>query len=283
MHELRPTGMFQEPVHQWIGRRQGPLWLVGVHETPSWDSESIGIRLMDTEARDEDDDDDDPPSGRTVWARFWNGVGGTAVCAPDGRVLVTDRTRRITIVGPDADPKARDELSRPMPQVVMSKESDVHVHNCSAISPGFALLATQDASASGPPLLIALDDRGREQWRAAVPFRIDVEVEPTLHRPPHPPIALGDGRVLVAGAGLACFANGKLLWSRPSPARVGATVLASKAIAVATGRGLQILDPDGRVRDEVELPGEATVTTSPAVASDGTLYVGTKAAVYAVR
>jgi sugar lactone lactonase YvrE len=64
---------------------------------------------------------------------------------------------------------------------------------------------------------------------------------------------------------------------------VGATVLASKAIAVATGRGLQILDPDGRVRDEVELPGEATVTTSPAVASDGTLYVGTKAAVYAVR
>lgn len=283
MHELRPTGMFQEPVHQWIGRQQGPLWLVGVHETPEWEAESLGIRLMDTQARDEDDDEDDQPSGRTVWAHFRNGVGGTAVCAPDGRVLVTDRTRRIAIIGPDADPTARDELSRPKPRMVMSSETDLFVHNCSAIPPGFALLASPSEQRSGPAVLVALDDQGREQWRASVPFRIDVEVEPTLVRPPHPPIALGDGRILVAGAGLACFADGKLLWSRPCPDRVGATVLGSKAIAATTGRQLQILHPDGSVRDTVELPGDAKATTSPAVAPEGTIYVGTEAAVYAIR
>jgi hypothetical protein len=284
MRELPPTDMFHERGDQWIGRQQGHLWLLGVHKTPAWAAESLSIRLVDTQARDEDDEEDEPPSGRTVWALFWKGVrGSTAVCAPDGRVLATESSRRIAIVGPDADPTARDELSRPKPRIVMSGETDLVVHNCSAIDPGFALLASPNENRSGPASLIALDDQGREQWRASVPFRIDVEVEPTLHRPPHPPIALGDGRILVAGAGLACFADGKLLWSRPSPDRVAATVLGSEAIAVAIGRQLQILQPDGSVRDAVDLPGDAKATTSPAVAPDGTLYVGTTAAVYAIR
>jgi outer membrane protein assembly factor BamB len=151
------------------------------------------------------------------------------------------------------------------------------------LPPGFALVATEDESGKGPASVIVLDDQGRERWRESVPFSIDVEVEQGLHRRPHPPITLAGGRVLVAGAGLACFEEGKLLWKRASQDRVGATVLSSQVIAVATGRRVEILRPDGSVRETVELPGDAKATTSPAVAPDGTLYVGTQDSVYAIR
>jgi hypothetical protein len=275
-HELPSSGHFEDRVEQWVGRRQGHLWLVASTVFPNWAPQRIGVTLVDMREREVDDDIEEY---QVLWRFHWSGSAGTAVCGPDGRVLVTALDRRLAIVGPNVASSASTEPGRD-PEIVMSGRTDVYVHNCSAIEPGFVLLGTtRGESPKGPAVVVALDELGRERWRASVPFTIGVDER----RSPHPPIDLGDGRILVAGAGLACFADGKLLWSRPSSDRTGATVMSSRAVAVASGRQLLILHPDGKVREAIELPGSAKATTSPAVAPDGTVYVGTETDVYAVR
>jgi hypothetical protein len=274
---LPSPGIRTEPEQQWIGLRRGDLWLVGTAVYPTWDPQRIDVSLIDLREREEDDD---IVEYTVLWSLTLSGSAGTAVCAPSGRVLVTALDRRLAIVGPGAGKAPADDDDWPPPAIVMDGHTDVFVHNCSAISSGFALLGTtENEDPAGPAVVVALDESGRERWRASVPFTIEVDPR----RPPHPPIDLADGRILVAGLGLACFADGALLWSRPSPDPVGATVLGSKAIAAATGRRLEVLHPDGNVREIVDLPGDARTTTSPAVAPDGTLYVGTRRDVWAIR
>jgi outer membrane protein assembly factor BamB len=273
---LPSPGLHTEPEAQWIGRRQGHLWLVGAAVHPTRDPRRIDVALIDLREREVDDDIEEYT---VLWSLTWSGSAGTAVCAPSGRVLVTALDRRLAVVGPGAAAPA-DEHDWPQPAIVMSGHTDVFVHSCSAVAPGFALLGTtHNENPAGPAVVVALDEDGRERWRASVPFTIDVDPR----RPPHPPIDLGDGRVLVAGVGLACFVDGSLLWSRPSADPVGATVLGSKAIVAASGRRLEVLTHDGNVREVVDFPGDARTTTSPAVAPDGTLYVGTQEAAWAIR
>ena len=259
MITLPPPGLFQESVQQWIGRLEDDVWCVGVTEDPAFDVQSMRIRVRGVGKREDD-------LSAPRWNLTWTGAPGAAVIASDGRVLVTALDRRLAVVGPGSVSTSED------PEMITDRRTDVFVHDLSAMDGGFMLLATAEPAADGPPLLIALDDRGNERWRASVPFRVD-----------HPPIDLGDGRTLVAGDGLACFADGKLRWSLPTGARSTATVLDARVIALAHGRELHILHADGKVRETVQLPGASDATSPPAVAPDGTLYVGTQTDAYAIR
>jgi hypothetical protein len=119
--------------------------------------------------------------------------------------------------------------------------------------------------------IVAVDSRGDDVWEVEVPFRV---LSPAL--------AGGRGTVVVVGEGVAALEGSKVLWSRPSAVPMQATAFSDGILAVTAGRDLWLIESDGRDRLHLRTRDEP-ITTAPAIAADGSVWVATREALYVAR
>jgi len=111
---------------------------------------------------------------------------------------------------------------------------------------------------------------GSLAWSTTLPF---VPAQPALD---------GDGRIYVVGAGIAAFdLEGHLLWSWPSTIGLRAAAFADGTLAVVRGVEVQIVARDGKIKQSFRAAEE--LTTYPAIASDGSVWVASAKTLYVVR
>lgn len=96
-----------------------------------------------------------------------------------------------------------------------------------------------------------------------------------------PAIAGASGRAYLAGKGLAALDNGKVTWQHLSDEPLYASSFEDGSLAVATGKRLDFLRPDGTV-DQTFNTEEALVAP-PAIASDGSVWAASATALYIAR
>jgi hypothetical protein len=142
------------------------------------------------------------------------------------------------------------------------------VGGLSLVPPYIAVLG---APAMRGHTLHALDAAGREAWSAEVPFQIM-----------QPPIDCA-GRICLAGFGLASVEQGRVVWSRYVGEVVYATAFDDGSLAVGWGHDLRMLSRDGAERQRLSVADDERITTPPAIAGDGSIWVATAEAVYVAR
>lgn len=173
-----------------------------------------------------------------------------------------------------------------------------HVADISIVPPGMVLVEEAapeparfdlDLAAQEVPSTTVhyLTPQGTEQWKATVGFGLG-----------QPPIDCGDGRICLAGFGLASVVNGKVEWSMKAPrlpsqkswptgylppAPVRATAFEDGTLAVANHRALQILAKDGSIKQGFTVAEDELITTPPAISPDGRVWVATQQALYCLE
>ncbi|MFN0252898.1 MAG: hypothetical protein ACKV2T_38850 [Kofleriaceae bacterium] len=186
------------------------------------------------------------------WVTVLPGTGAAAI-ADDGRVVVgmEDGLVRVYAAHGDAGDSMRGASSREL-------SIGEAVHAVSAIGMG-AVVLSERATATGVRFI---DDT--VVWSADVAF--------TAHQPA---IDGGDGRVYIAGDGLAAIDRGAIAWSNPSVVPTRATAFADGTLAVCRGPGLQILARDGSIVQQLATSDGATIMTPPAIGPDGSIWFAT--------
>jgi hypothetical protein len=111
---------------------------------------------------------------------------------------------------------------------------------------------------------------GSLAWRSSVPF---LAMQPPVD---------GNGLVYVIGAGIAAIdLEGRLLWSSPSNVPLRAQAFADGTLVVVRGREVQIVGNDATVRQSFRAAEE--LTSYPAIASDGSVWVASAKTLYVLR
>jgi len=198
----------------------------------------------------------------TVAINDYRGTGLAAITADFRTVLVTEDRSLHVLAFQQGDPKTRRA-----PELVQ-RELPYRTRLLSIVPPNMFLVG-DDAGGT----LHCLNFDGTERWSLRLPFASGEE----------PPVDAGDGRVVVTGAGLASIENGHVLWSAPGKNPVFATAFQEGTLAVATGPELRIVDRDGSVRQSLRTSEGDMITTPPAIAHDGTVWVATQKALYVAR
>lgn len=134
----------------------------------------------------------------------------------------------------------------------------------SIVADGYAVLS---GTKSGSVLHL-LDALGKERWRTKIPFEVK-----------QPPVD-GNGRIVLAGKGFAAVRDGKLLFAHPSEHEQWATAFEEGTVALSTGGELRIVNPDGTIRQSFRVQEGERLTTPPAIAPDGTIWVASDKALY---
>jgi hypothetical protein len=160
-------------------------------------------------------------------------------------------------------------------------------YTVSALNGGFGVVRA-DSSTNSPTLyslvvdpwqiktrwssvVLMVDGEGRQMWQAHIPWGIR-----------QPPIDGGEGRVIVAGDGIACIVDGEEKW-RTDGGLVRATAFGDGAIAITIGPSLKILDSEGKPVCSLETPNQEILETPPAIASDGSIWVASATHLYVAR
>jgi len=104
-----------------------------------------------------------------------------------------------------------------------------------------------------------------------------------IARGDEPPVDLGRGRVAVTGRGIAAMEDGRVMWSRTSASPVHATAFEDGTLAVAMGSELRVVDREGGVRLVLKTAEGETISTPPAVANSGAVWVATEKGLYVAR
>jgi len=131
----------------------------------------------------------------------------------------------------------------------------------------------QSAPARWTTILHHLDAAGKQTWQAEIPFEIY-----------EPPVDAGNGRIYALGNGVAAFdKTGKTLFVQPSPTPMFATAFHDGALALAAGHELRLLDRDGNIHQKFTTAEHEPITTPPAIAADGSIWVATTKALYHAR
>jgi hypothetical protein len=188
---------------------------------------------------------------------------GTAAIAGDFRTVLATEDRTLRVLAGEGDPrtgKALERLRKKMPY-------DVRLLS---IAPPYILVVGDDEAGAR---VHCLDTDGAERWSSALPFAYGDE----------PPLDLGNGKVAMTGMGVATFQEGKVLWSAPSSSPVRATAFEDGTLAVASGSELRIVDRDGAIRQVLRTSQGETISTPPAIAHDGSVWVATEKALYVAR
>jgi hypothetical protein len=111
---------------------------------------------------------------------------------------------------------------------------------------------------------------GSLAWRASLPF---LATQPALD---------GDQRVYVVGAGITALdLEGHTLWSSSSTVALRAAAFADGTLALVRGSELQIVGADGTIRQSFRAAEE--LTTYPAIAADGAVWVASAKTLYTAR
>jgi hypothetical protein len=189
---------------------------------------------------------------------------GVAAIGSDLRTVLalSDRTLRVL---------SSTEFSQEMKAVVQATiRTSYHVTALSLVPPHVALLVVEHDRA---PALHVLDGELYEIWSLVLSF---VPGE-------QPPIDVTDGRLVITGAGLAAVEKGKIVWWQPSTTAVRATAFVDGTLAVAVGPELRIVSRDGAIRQSFHTDEGDVITTPPAIAPDGTIWVATSKALYVAR
>jgi hypothetical protein len=193
-----------------------------------------------------------------------DGAGQTIVALPSGRLVV---------LAAQGDPKTG--------YGVMSLDAaiDVGATDVSVVPP-FAMLlygggdaGTLAQQRSGALTTYRLDARrpdGTLAWRTSLPF---VATQPALD---------GNGHVVVVGAGITALdLAGHTVWSAPSTVPLRAAAFADGTLAVVRGSELQIVGIDGAIRQSLRAAED--LTTYPAIAADGSVWVASPKTLYEAR
>lgn len=194
------------------------------------------------------------------WVSVILGTGSAAI-GDDGRVIVGMEDGRLRVY--PAHGNATDGM-RGSPRHELS--TDEGIHDLSAIGAGAVVLARR-SGATGVRLV-----EDRVVWSTEVAF--------AAHQPP---IDGGDGRIYVAGDGLAAIDRGVVVWSSPSVVPTRATSFADGTLAVCRGPGLQIVTRDGSIVQQLATSDGATIVTPPAIAPDGSIWFATREHVCVAR
>ena len=118
-----------------------------------------------------------------------------------------------------------------------------------------------------------LDEQLKERWRARVEWWVT-----------QPPVDAGEGRVVLAGEGVACFENGQLLWRRaPDGNRSYVTAFGDGSLAIAHAMSISIVDRDGKELQSFHTKEGDFFTAPPAPAADGSIWLASDKAIYVVR
>jgi hypothetical protein len=195
-----------------------------------------------------------------------NGYEGRGVAAISGdlrTVLATweDRTLRVLAHSSAKDGPADVCAQRELPYVI----------RLLSIIPPDIVVVTEDPSGTTTVRCLAVD--GSERWATPMPFAHGEE----------PPIDMGGGRVGIVGSGVAAIEAGRIVWSGASSVEVRATAFEDGTLAVTMGRDLRIVGRDGMIRQVLKVEEGETITTPPAIAHDGAVWVATAKALYVAR
>jgi hypothetical protein len=189
---------------------------------------------------------------------------GVAAIAGDLRSVVAVEDRTLAVLAAHGDP-ATDIAP------ALAKRTLPYGVRLLSIAPPSLLLVGDDGGPNGT--LHALDAGLAEVWSAALPIAPGEE----------PPIDGGGGRVVVVGNGIASLEQGRVLWSAPSAVPLLATAFEDGTLAVAKGSELELVDRDGTIRQSLHAGAGESITTPPAIAADGAVWVATTKAIYVAR
>jgi len=190
--------------------------------------------------------------------------GQTVIALPSGRLTVllpegTDQNEAVAALDVSIEANATDLSIVPPFVMVLYGGGDA----------GVLARRRSEAFPSGSRL-DALRGDGSLAWSVRVPF---------LAR--QPPID-GNGRVYLVGLGVAAIdLEGKMLWLNPSPVPVRASAFADGTLALARGSELQIMAPDGSVRQTLRAGEE--LTSFPAIGPDASVWVASAKTLYVAR
>ena len=217
-----------------------------------------------------------PHNANILRAMGWEyTVDEVAVGAIDGssQTVVALPSGRLVVLSPEGDPKTTRGI------IVLDAEIDKGATDLSVVPPfAIVLYGGGDAGAlvlrrSGDATATRVDARkadGSLAWRASLPFDAT------------PPALDGNDRVYLVGKGIAAVdMTGHTLWSVASAVQLRAAAFADGTLAVVRGRDVQIVGRDGAIRQSFRAAEE--LTTYPAIAADGTVWVASAKSLYALR
>lgn len=247
-----------------------------------------------------------PSNWQEVWYFTTGGAEriGCAAIDPTGQVAFATRDGYLKIIGPEGtrDGRASGKVDRKIahspyfisavdgswilveprrppaavPQLTGLETFDELVARASAAQEERSLVYMLYVNPRGSTLqwksgVVGVDSHGDDLWEVEVPFRVL-----------SPPLAGGRGTVVVVGDGIAALDGSKVVWTRPSATPMRASAFADGVLAVTTGRDLWLIESDGRDRLHLRTRDEP-ITTAPAIASDGSVWVASREALYVAR
>ena len=184
---------------------------------------------------------------------------GLGVIAADWSIVLWTDDGNVLAYAPRANAKGEARL-------IGKRQVSRAVEHLSLVGEHIALLEPR----AGGTRLTALTSAVRPAFTVDVPFRAS---QPAIWGRP--------GRIYLAGVGLAALDQGKLSWTLPYDAPIQATSFDDGSLVVASGSQLELIDPDGKLAQTLDL-GEPLLT-QPAIAADGSVYVASLETVFVVR
>ena len=153
-------------------------------------------------------------------------------------------------------------------QVALAGERklDVVAKHVSIIPPLIMLVARDGAGSK----LLAFTGDTTPVYSLTVPFEVL-----------QPAVAGAGKRVYLAGKGLAALDDGKFTWTHESSEPLYVSSFEDGSLAVANGKRLDFLKPDGTV--DQSFPTEEPLVAPPAIAADGSVWAASATALYIAR
>jgi len=235
----------------------------------------------------------DPQLGRKfvqIWEDLHLKGEGCGAIGPDGRAVVAMVDGRFVVYAAELSPR-----QQPGGPIALETKIPYFAYDVSVIEPGYALLSSarteeilpspharevrerlyrlRHARGSWPTRLHRHDAGGREVWSLDVSLSVR-----------QPPIDGGGGRIYLAGGnGVIAIDDGKIAWQHLGSHLMMATAFEDGSLAVSNGPNLEILGRDGQVVQSFATARKEPITTPPAPASDGSIWLATAEALYVAR
>jgi hypothetical protein len=200
-------------------------------------------------------------SGWHFTARWWlENTTARGAIRHDGTAVIATDAARLLVLGPDLDGGT--------PRVHADVPIDFVADDLSVTGEGVCLVRVHDGRTEAR----FVDLSGRARWSAEVPFAVA-----------QPPVDGGDGRIYLVGRGIAAVDGGQMAWLYSSKAAQAATAFGDGALAITSASELRLVARDGGIRAAFRTDKDEVIVTPPAIASDGTVWVGTEDAIYVAQ